>query len=103
MSGAGCELALGRASGGDDLDDTFGPVQEYAEWFEERFGARGCRELTGHDLGSAAGLAAYRAAGLKTSLCAPLLEECAGQVVRIAEPPPRRVTLGTGQPKFMSM
>lgn len=76
-------LAFGRASGGDDLDETFGPVQEYAEWFVGRFGALGCRELTGHDLGSPEGLAAYRAAGLKTSLCAPLLEQCAGQVVRV--------------------
>lgn len=76
-------LALGRDSGEDDLDDTFAPVQEFREYFLERFGALDCPGLTGHDLGSPEGLAAYRAAGLKTKLCAPLLEEAAAQVIRI--------------------
>jgi C_GCAxxG_C_C family probable redox protein len=76
-------LALGRGSGADELDDTYLPVQEFREAFLQRFGALTCPELTGHDLGSAEGLAAYRAQGLKTSLCAPLLEEAARLAVRI--------------------
>jgi len=78
-------MVFGRGSGADDLDETFGPVQEYREFFLERFGTLDCRALTGQDLGSAEGLAAYRAAGLKVALCAPLLEECAAQVIRIAQ------------------
>jgi C_GCAxxG_C_C family probable redox protein len=76
-------MALGRDSGQDDLDETYGPVQEFREFFLERFRALDCRGLTGHDLGSPEGLLAYREAGLKMKLCAPLLEEASAQVIRI--------------------
>jgi C_GCAxxG_C_C family probable redox protein len=81
----GLGLALGRDSGRDDLDDTYVPAQEFREYFLERFGALECRALTGHDLGSPEGLAAYRAAGLKAKLCAPMLEHAAAQVIRILQ------------------
>ena len=76
-------LALGRDTGLDDLDETYGPAQEFREFFLARFGSLSCRELTGYDLGSASGLAAYRAQGLKTSVCFPILEQAAAQVIRI--------------------
>lgn len=76
-------LVLGRDSGQDDLDETYGPAQEYREYFLERFGSLSCREITGHDLGSPEGLLAYRQEGLKHALCGPLLEAAAAQVVRI--------------------
>ncbi|MDR3639704.1 MAG: C-GCAxxG-C-C family (seleno)protein [Humidesulfovibrio sp.] len=78
-------LALGRDSGQDDLDETYGPAQEFREFFLERFGALDCRALTGHDLGTPEGLLAYREAGLKLKFCAPLLEEAAAQVIRILQ------------------
>jgi len=78
-------MALGRDSGRDDLDETYGPVQEYREFFMERFGALDCRTLTGQDIGSPEGLLAYREAGLKTTICAPMLEEAAAQVIRILQ------------------
>lgn len=76
-------LALGRDSGQDELDETYGPVCAFREFFLAHAGALGCRELTGFDLGSAEGLAAYRERGLKASLCGPLIEAAAAQVVRI--------------------
>lgn len=79
----GLGLALGRDSGSDELDETYGPAQEFREFFLARFGSLNCRELTGHDLGSPQGLAAYREEGLKNTLCGPLLEASAAQVMRI--------------------
>ncbi|GAB6124672.1 C-GCAxxG-C-C family (seleno)protein [Humidesulfovibrio idahonensis] len=76
-------MALGRDSGRDDLDETYSPVQEFREFFLERYGALECRTLIGHDLGTHEGHMAYREAGLKTTFCAPLLEETAAQVIRI--------------------
>jgi len=76
-------LVLGRDSGRDDLDETFVPAQEFREYFLKRFGALNCRELTGHDLGSPEGLLAYRRQELKRTLCGPLLEAAAAQVVRL--------------------
>ncbi|MBU1041081.1 MAG: methyltransferase domain-containing protein [Proteobacteria bacterium] len=76
-------LVLGRDSGHDDLDDTYGPALEHREYFLERFGSLNCRELTGHDLGSPEGLKAYRQQGLKAAFCGPLLEAAAAQVVCI--------------------
>ncbi|MDP3426851.1 MAG: C-GCAxxG-C-C family (seleno)protein [Humidesulfovibrio sp.] len=76
-------LVMGRDSGRDDLDETYGPAQEFREFFLERFGSLTCREITGHDLGSPEGLSAYRRQQLKHSLCGPLLEAAAAQVVRI--------------------
>lgn len=78
-------MALGRDSGQDDLDGTFGPAQEFRDFFEERFGSISCREITGCDLGSPEGLADYRARGLKTGLCGPMLEQVAARVVRIVK------------------
>ncbi len=78
-------LALGRDDGRDDLDETFGPAQEFHEFFVERFGSTSCREITGCDLGSPDGVADYRARGLKTGLCGPMLEQAAAQVVRIVK------------------
>jgi C_GCAxxG_C_C family probable redox protein len=76
-------LVLGRDIGRDDLDETFGPAQEFREYFLERFGSLNCRDLTGHDLGSPEGLQAYRQQELKRTLCGPLLEDAAAQLVRI--------------------
>ena len=76
-------LALGRDSGRDDLDDTYGPAQEYREFFLTRFGSLSCRELTGFDLGAPEGLLAYRAQGAKQTVCLPILEEASAQVIRI--------------------
>ncbi len=76
-------LALGRDTGLDDLDETYGPVLEFREFFLARFGSLSCPELTGHDLGSPAGLAAYRAQGLKERVCFPILEQAAAQLIRI--------------------
>jgi len=83
-------MILGRDSARDDLDLTYGPVREYQDFFLECFGSLNCRELTGHDLGAPEGLWAYREAGLKLSLCAPLLERAAAQLIRIlaANQPP---------------
>jgi len=76
-------VALGRDSELDDLDRTYLPAQDYREFFLARFGSLDCRDLTGCDLGDAAGLEDYRARGLKHAVCARLLEEGAAQVVRI--------------------
>jgi precorrin-6B methylase 2 len=76
-------VALGRDCELDDLDRTYLPVQDYREFFLSRFGSLDCRGLTGCDLGDAAGLADYRARGLKHSVCAGLLEQGAAQLVRI--------------------
>ena len=76
-------MALGRNDGRDDLDDTFVPVQEFREYFLERFGSLECRAITGYDLGDPAGLAEYRRTCVKTRICAPMLEHAAAQVIRI--------------------
>ncbi|OIN99445.1 MAG: hypothetical protein AUJ49_11115 [Desulfovibrionaceae bacterium CG1_02_65_16] len=76
-------LALGRDSGRDDLNETFGPVQEFREYFLERFGSLECRAIAGYDLGDVQGLAAYRENCVKTRICAPMLEQAAAQVIRI--------------------
>lgn len=76
-------LALGRDSSQDELDDSYGPVLEYRDFFLARFGSLNCQELTGQDLGTAEGQLAYREAGLKLKVCAPVLEQCAAQLIRI--------------------
>jgi len=76
-------LALGRDSSRDDLDRTYLPVQEYREFFVQRFGSLDCRAITGQDLGTPEGLAAYRQAGLKLKVCTPILDEAAAQLIRI--------------------
>ncbi|OGR40056.1 MAG: hypothetical protein A2051_01420 [Desulfovibrionales bacterium GWA2_65_9] len=76
-------LALGRDSGRDDLDEAYGPVQEYLEFFSETFGSANCLELTGCDFGTAAGQSAFRQRGVKQDVCLPLVAAAAAQVVRI--------------------
>lgn len=78
-------MATGRDQGADDLDLCYEPVREFREFFQARFGSLNCRELTGHDLGAAEGLAAYREKGLKAALCGPMLARAAAEVIRIVE------------------
>jgi C_GCAxxG_C_C family probable redox protein len=76
-------LALGRDSGRDSLDQTYGPVQDYLEWFRASFPATGCRELTDCDLGTAEGQRGFREGGAKQKVCLPVVGAATAQVVRV--------------------
>ena len=54
-------LALGRDAPSESVDSCHGAVRDLIEWFRARFGSDRCRELTGYDLGTHEGRAAYRA------------------------------------------
>ncbi|MBU1229815.1 MAG: C-GCAxxG-C-C family protein [Proteobacteria bacterium] len=76
-------LALGRGCGQEPLDPAYGAVQEYLEFFSERFGSHNCHDLTGCDFGTIAGQQAFRERGVKALVCLPLVQAAAAQVLRI--------------------
>jgi C_GCAxxG_C_C family probable redox protein len=76
-------VALGRGSGADSLEPVYAAVQEYEEFFRERFGTLNCRALTGCDFLTPEGQTRFREGGIKHSVCLPLVEAAAAQVIRI--------------------
>ncbi len=56
-------LALGRDRPGAAVDANYAAVRDLVAEFETRFGSANCRDLTGEDLGTDAGRAAFRDKG----------------------------------------
>ena len=88
----GVGLVAGRRAPTGDKTRPYAIVQALVAQFEERFGATGCIALTGVDLGTPEGHAAYHANGQKarcmdyvaeaTRLALALLDEGAGRGTR---------------------
>lgn len=78
----GLGLALGRDSGQDGLDCAYAAVQEYRQYFVERFGHDGCTRICGCRLDTDEGRLAFGPSGAKAR-CLDVVEQAAAQVVRI--------------------
>jgi len=75
-------LARGRKSNTDPREPAYNSGAELQRRFVARFGAVTCRELTGRDIATAEGYAAYVAAG-GNQRCGDYLELAARTVVEL--------------------
>jgi len=80
----GLGLALGRASGRDDLDATYLPVQLYREFFLERFGHLQCTGICGCRLDTDEGRRNFGPSGARAR-CLSVVEAAAAQVLRLLQ------------------
>lgn len=78
-------LALGRDHGRDSLDPVYAAAQEFTDWFEQTRPSTNCHALTGCDFRTPEGQKRFREGGVKHSVCLPLVEAAAAQVVRILQ------------------
>jgi len=68
-------LALGREVGGDRTP-AYQAGRAFIEWFEAQYGTASCREITGIDLSTPEGQAAFRApGGGHEMICEPMVAE----------------------------
>lgn len=73
----GVSLALGRSTAAQPPQDAYQATQRLIREFEREFGARGCHELLGCDLGTAEGHSHFREKNLR--------ERCLGYTGKAAE------------------
>lgn len=86
VSGAvmGMGLKLGRDHPSQPLDAFYGTVQEFLRRFNDQFGSTNCQALTGCDLGTPEGQAAFRA-GNTILRCWEYVAQAAHLVAEIME------------------
>lgn len=70
-------LVTGRDAPGESVESNYALVSKLLDTFEERFGSTNCRELTGCDLGTEEGQAAFTENNLLEQ-CRQFVQEAAG-------------------------
>jgi C_GCAxxG_C_C family probable redox protein len=75
-------LVLGRSSPEQPVDPCYAAVKEFMQRFSGQFGSLSCPELTGVQLGTPEGQAAFREKGMEKE-CASFVASAAGMVIEI--------------------
>ncbi len=75
-------LRLGRNEPANDIDPCYQATREFLQCFEGKFGGLACLELTGVDLGTPEGQAAFRSRG-QIEMCTNYVGEATEMVVAI--------------------
>ena len=75
VSGAIMALSykLGKGEGMEDVMRNLGVMQQYRRRFEEKHGTISCRELTGTDLSTPEGVAAFMQSDVPQKVCFPVV------------------------------
>ena len=78
----GINLLLGRDSPDESHEGNYDAVRKLLEIFESKFGSTNCKQLTGCDLGTAEGQAAF-AANNQIEQCTRYVEEATSMALAL--------------------